>query len=350
MTKKFFFNAFVFCLLTYSGHAQYTFVVQNGTASVFKTLNEAYTSATAGDTIYLPGGSFTFPPQIDKSLVWYGVGYHPDSTESTYYTRINNNAVFSGNTDNTCISGIHFEANVGFGSNGNEADNISIHRCRIIGSLSLRYNAGVETDINTHVSECIIDGNIDALYGSNVHIEKSILRGYFYRFRSSLMENNIITLGGRDYYNGTSYCINDVQNCLVINSIFNYNHYSSCVFDRYNNQNNRFENNIFAGTAVFPDGTNTGSLNLTTVDLSTVFEHIEGDLFVFSFLHDFHLKNGSPAIGSGTGGIDMGIYGPESPFKTGGLPAIPHIRSVSIDQKTSNGMLHLEIEAASQDF
>lgn len=348
MTRKIFINTVVFCLLTYTGHAQYNFVVQNGTANVFKTLDEAYSSASAGDTIYLPGGSFNFPSQVDKPLVWYGVGYHPDSTASTYYTRINNNATFSGNTDNSYISGIHFQASVAFGSTGNEAVNITIHRCRIIGSLNLRNNADAETDINTVVSECIIDGNIDALYGSNVRVEKSILKGVFNRFRSSLMEHNIISLGS--YGNYRSYCISDVQNCLIINNIINYNYYSIFIFDRYNNQNNRFENNIFAGTAVFPDGTNSGSMNLTSVDLSTVFEHIEGNLSDFSFLHDFQMKSGSPAIGAGTGGVDMGIYGPESPFKTGGLPAVPHIRSVQVDQKSSNGMLRLEIEASSQDF
>lgn len=350
MTKRIFYSILVLCVLSYSSYAQYNFVVQNGTASVYKTLNDAYTSASSGDTIYLPGGSFNFPSQVDKPLVWYGVGYHPDSTEATYYTRINNAANFSGNADNSYISGIQFESNAVFGSNGNDAVGVTIHRCRILGNLNLRSNTSTESDINTLVSECVIDGNIDALYGSNVQVEKCVLKGYFYRFRSSLMENCIITLGGRDYGWGRSFCINEVQNCLIINCIFNYNTYTSFWFDRYNNQNNRFENNIFAGTAVFPEGTNTGSLNLTSIDLSGVFEHIEGDIKDFSFLHDFHLKDGSPAIGSGTESIDMGIFGPDTPFKSGGLPSVPHIRKVNIDQKTSNGMLHLEIEAASQDI
>lgn len=349
MTKRIFFSLVVLCILNYSVFAQYNFVVQNGTATVFKTLDLAYSNASTGDTIYLPGGSFNLPGLIDKPLVWYGVGYHPDSTEATYFTRINNQATFSGNCDNMFISGIHFESNVVIGSNGNDAVNVTIHRCRIKGSLSLKYADGDERDINTLVTECIIDGTIDGSYGNNVHIEKCILKGYYYRFRSSLMENCIMTLGGRDNSWGRSYCINDCQNCLIINSIFNYNAYASFWFDRYNNRNNRFDNNIFAAPAAFPDGTNTGLMNLTSVDLTSVFEHIEGDLQDFSFIHDFHLKTASPAIGAGTGGIDIGIYGPADAFKVGGLPVVPHIRKVEIDQRTNNGLLHIEIEAASQD-
>src|SRR6056297_1566225 len=118
MNKKILFTILVSFFFLSFLTAQHSIVVQNGGASVYKTIDEAYENATNGDTIYLPGGSFNMP-LINKSLVWIGVGYHPDSTEATYYTRINNAVSFQGDCDNSVVTGIHFVLNVSVGSTGN---------------------------------------------------------------------------------------------------------------------------------------------------------------------------------------------------------------------------------------
>ena len=100
MRKNQFMIAVIAILFILPTNGQYNFVVQNGNSESFKTIQEAYEAANAGDTIYLPGGSFNMPSNIDKGLVWIGVGYHPDSTEATYFTRINNQTVLTGNCDN----------------------------------------------------------------------------------------------------------------------------------------------------------------------------------------------------------------------------------------------------------
>jgi hypothetical protein len=327
--------------------AQYNFVVQNGSASVFNTIQEAYDNANAGDTIYLPGGSFNFPI-VDKPLVWIGVGYHPDSTASTYFTRINNSVGFSGNCDNTFVTGMHFMGNVSFGSNGQDATDITVSRCRINGSLSLRYNNSVEVLMNDTVRECIIYGNIEGGTGRNINIEKCILRGVLNNFRWSYVNHSILTLGGRNSSSGYTYFFTNSQNCQIRNSVLYYNGYSAIRADVYSSINNNFINNIFAGTITFPDGTNTGSDNLTGVDLSSVFENIEGNIYDFSYLHNFHLKAGSPAIGAGTSGSDIGVYGHPVPFKDGGLPFNPHIRNVEVDDETSNGLLPVSVTVGAQ--
>lgn len=327
--------------------AQYNFVVQNGSASVFNTLQEAYDNANAGDTIYLPGGSFNFPV-VDKPLVWIGVGYHPDSTAATYFTRINNSVSFSGDCDNTFVTGMHFMGNVSFGSNGQNATDITVFRCRINGSLSLRYNNSEEILLNDKVSECIIRGNIEAGTGSNIIIEKCIVRGILNNFRSSYVNHSMLTLGGRNSSSGYTYFFTNSQNCQIRNSILYYNGYSAIKADAYGSVNNNFIYNIFAGTISFPDGTNTGSDNLNGVDLTTVFEHIDGNLFDFSYLHNFQLKAGSPALGAGANGSDIGIYGHTNPFKPGGLPFTPHIRSVTVDDETSNGLLPVSVTVGAQ--
>jgi hypothetical protein len=349
MTKKNFFSMAFLCMLSFSVSAQYNFVVQNGSASVFKTLEEAYESSAAGDTIYLPGGSFNMPASIDKSLVWIGVGYHPDSTLATYFTRISSPVKLSGNCDNSYFSGIHFASNITMGDNGDDAVDVELFRCRIGGQFYLKNNDGAERDINTKIIECIFDGSLDANLGSNIHIEKSIIKGVINNFRSSIFDRIVLTHGGRNTSWGYAYAFYNTQNSLISNSVFGYYSYTYWRVDVYDNMNNNFLNNIFAASATFPEGTNSGSNNITSVNLDELFTHIDGSIVEFSYQHDFHLKPGSAGIGAGTEGTDIGLYGGPEPFKVGGLPPTPHIRNIKIDRETNNGILGIEIEAVSQD-
>ncbi len=330
-------------------NAQYNFVVQNNSStSVYKTIDEAYTNASAGDTIYLPGGSFNMPA-VDKSLTWIGVGYHPDSCNATYFTRINNATSFTGNCDNMSISGVHFSSNLSFGSSGNPVENLNLSRCYIAGTLSLKYNDGTEATINSRVSECIVDGTLTANRGGNIIIEKCIVRGVSTYFRTSVFDRTIFTLGYRSSSLGYSYEFQYTNECLMKNCVFNYYSYTNWNVDAPSNLNNTFWNNIFAGNITFPQGTNTGEDNLTGVDLSTVFVGIVGNIYENPVYQDFHLAVGSPAIGAGLDGTDIGIYGGTDPFKEGGLPSNPHIRAVNIGTETTNGILSVEISAISQD-
>lgn len=329
--------------------AQHNFVVQNGSATNYKTLSEAYEAAVSGDTIYLPGGSFDMPTTIDKSLVWVGVGYNTDSTKATYFTRINNGAAFTGNCDNSYFTGIYFTSTVFFGSSGDDAMDIRMERCRISGNLSLKYNDGDERNTNAMIRECIFDGHIYANKAGNCHFENCVIHGVSYYIRSGVYKGVIFSLGNRNTSSGYTYNFNDAQNCLIINSVFNINTYSSWSINNYYCTGNTFRNNIFAGNIEFPSGTNLGFDNLTGVDLSTVFEYIDGSIADYSYQHDLHLKEGSPAIGAGYEKVDIGIYGGSNPFKEGGLPAWPHIRTADVDLETQNGILHIQFEAGAQD-
>jgi hypothetical protein len=337
----------LFCFSLFTAVAQYNFVVQNGSAKVYKTMADAYANSVKGDTIYLPGGSFTMP-NVEKKLVLIGVGYHPDSTVSTFYTRINNAVIFTPNADSTVISGIHFASNVTFGDATNDATDYQIHRCRINGSLILKQESATERNINALISESIIDGNIDARKGGNIIVEKTIIRGVAQNFRSSLFNRCFFSFGTYSGF-GYSWAFTATQNCQIKNSIFNYNRYSTWYVDVSDNINNNFINNIMAGNITFPNGTNTGDFNLTGIDLATVFEAIDGNLQDYSYKHDFRLKSGSPAIGAGTNGTDIGLYGGNAPFKVGGLPQVPHVRNVKINEEAVNGQLPIEITVKAQE-
>ncbi|MCA1757951.1 MAG: hypothetical protein LC649_10890 [Bacteroidales bacterium] len=346
--KRTFITLSLICLLPTVAESQHSFVVQNGTPSVYRTLAEAYTAAEPGDTIYLPGGSFDLPG-IYKSLVWIGVGYHPDSTIATFSTRINSSANFYGDCDNSYITGIHFSSNVNLGSNGNDAVDVTISRCRIDGSLNLKYSDGQQREINTIVSETIIDNSVNANYGSNILMEKSLVRSLLTGFRNSRFDRLIVYRGEQSSGAGASYAFTNTTGSLITNSVFNVLTYTTWSGSLASNYNNHFANNIYEGFATFPNGTNTGENNISGVDPLTLFEHIEGDFNVFSYLHNFRLQEGSAGIGTGTDGSDISIFSGSSPFKEGGLPFTPHIRLVNIAGETVNGLLPVEIRVAAQE-
>ena len=57
--KKHYFLPLLF--LAFTGFAQKQIVVQNSTAQTFNDLNAAIAAASAGDTLYIPGGGFSCP-------------------------------------------------------------------------------------------------------------------------------------------------------------------------------------------------------------------------------------------------------------------------------------------------
>jgi len=333
---------------TFALHAQHQFVVQNGTASVYTSLQEAYDAATAGDTIYLPGGSFEMPT-VEKPLTWIGVGYHPDSTAATYHSLISSHVTFTGAADDTYITGIHFGQNLTFGSTGDDVVDAVISRCRVDGALTLKSDNGTERVTNMVISECILNGTLNGNSAANVLFEKCIVQGTFNNFHSSIFDRVIVLQGSRNYSWAYSYCFTGTTDCLVRNSIIGYHSHAGWRADVYSNENNHFANNVFGGTTTFPAGTNTGTDNLTGFGFGELFEHIEGSSTTFSYLNDYHIKAGSLALGAGTGGTDPGIYGGDDPFKVGGLPPVPHIREVNVAMETIDGQLQVEIKAAAQE-
>jgi hypothetical protein len=62
----------------------------------------------------------------------------------------------------------------------------------------------------------------------------------------------------------------------------------------------------------------------------------------------YRLKAGSPALGIGLNGVDLGMFGGPFPYVTGGVPARPRITHlVSPSSATSTSGLRFEVEARS---
>ena len=336
------------CLISW-GQSQ--FVVQNGSKTeVYNNINTAITNAVAGDTLYIPGGGFTITnTTIDKTLHWVGHGHYPDSTQATMQSRINTPLTFSGNCDGSSFEGIFFTNDVKFGSTSDEAINVKLKRCRILGTVFLRIATTGNPALNFQISECTLQ-NLNANNGSNCLVKNSLIFGstqYFYQ--SNFIHNNFNANSSTLIY----YC----QSCLYEDNVF------SNTYGLYYSYSNNLINNIFSGAIPYspPGDSNIGSNNIYNVGTANIFIDVSHstNINTFSYDNDYHLNTAGTGIAESDGstgvsilsmasdGTNAGIYGSATPYKT--IPYYPHINTATIDSEASNNQLGVEINVQAQD-
>ena len=347
--KKIIILPFLFLGLISWGQAQ--FVVQNGAKTeVYNNINTAITNAAAGDTLYLPGGGFTISnTTITKTLHWVGHGHYPDSTLATYPSRITNALTFTGACDNSSFEGILFTSNLTFGSSDDEAENIQMKRCRVIGNLSLRAVTGGNPSLNFQISECVLQ-TIYANNGSNCLVENTQVFGTVERFYvSSFVHNNFNIHASYPF----AYC----KSCLFTDNVISESNGLNTT------ESNTFTNNIFAGGLPFTPVTdvngNDGLGNIYNVGGGNIYTDIthSSNIYTFSYDNDYHLKSGSTGTnqdettgiiieGAATDGTNAGIYGSAKPYKT--IPYYPHINTATIATEATNGQLDINLNVEAQ--
>ncbi|MDX8337671.1 hypothetical protein SLH46_00660 [Draconibacterium sp. IB214405] len=352
--KNLFFLLFLFMGIT--TFAQKQFVVQNGTAQSFDDINDAIAAASAGDTLYLPGGGFYIDPAtIDKTLHWRGVGHYPDSTAATGHTQITNAVNFTGNCDNSTFEGIYFQTTVTFGSNDDECTGVTMKRCRVWGTLYMRSTTDISTgapDLGFHLTECVTQA-LDARYSMNARVEKNLIFSTLNNFNRSFFNHN--SLNDYDGYNRViRYC----ENCQFTNNVFGYS------YGLYYTYNCNFENNLFQSTLPYDPTTSTitGSGNIINIGSGNIYEDISNsaNIYTFSYDNDYHLntsttgtdENGNTGVsitGNATDGTNPGVYGTALPYKEGAVPYSPHIQTANIDNEAVSGNLGVQINVAAQE-
>ncbi len=351
--KKLYFLPLLFLAIT--GFAQKQIVVQNGTTQTFNDLNAAIEAANAGDTIYIPGGGYSTPTTIDKTLHWRGVGHYPDSTAATGYTLITSYSVyFTGNCDSSTFEGIYFQHNVQFGSNDDECIGITMKHCRVGGAIFMRSTtdiSGGNPDLAFYLTECVT-GSLDGRFGMNIRIEKNLIFSIISNFYLSYFNHNTINV----YETSSSYdVINSCQNCQFTNNIFGYQ------YKLRSSENCNFENNIFISTLPYDATTSTfsGSGNIYNTG-PNIFTSIATNNSTFEYVNDYHLNasvtgtneegtTGISVIGTASDGTNAGVYGTTLPYKEGAVPYAPHIRAANIDNQVVSGNLGVQITVASQE-
>jgi hypothetical protein len=291
-------------------------------------INQAVAAASNGDIIYVVPSSVVHA-SVDlagKGVSLMGGGFNPDkpgALRSTITT------LLQGNSNNTRISGLVINSfTVG---SGNTATNVMIDKCRI-GNIS----TGTATLGNVIIENCIIGENRPGTQVLNFQTTSTNIR----------ISNNIIYSHNASV--GAPGAITSLNAGLVENNIFIGNAAGSALVTFNNVTNSDIRNNIFLG--VRPQGANifTGNTQQNNISFgasdntfSTVgnssTSNIQGSdpllvnlpygtahLFTFNAA----LQAGSPAIGSGFAGINMGIYGGTHPFDNFGT-SLPIVQAIT---------------------
>jgi hypothetical protein len=288
-----------------------------------------------GDTIYLPGGTFSNIPIIDKRLVIYGAGYFPDSVLVTERTIINSSLSIYSNADSSVIQGLEINGSIVIPYNY-KVDKLLITRCLMDG---LSFTGSINAPCNNVViKENIILGDVTLSNVSYSDLSNNLIQGRVINGENNAIQNNIFFY---DNGSGTSYTLNNTDNCFIANNVF----FRTIVSALYSSVDfSTFLNNVFAITPNI--GTNTWVNNYENIDISTFFVNQTGN--APDFYQDYHLTD--PATYVGYDATVVGIFGGLYPFKEGTLPNNPHFQAKTIATQTDvNGDLNIQIQVSAQD-
>lgn len=296
---------------------------------------DAYNAASIGDTIYLPGGAFTPPAEINKGLIIYGVGYHPDSTAATSPTLISGSLLLKEDADNFYMEGVEVSIQLNFA--GNESvSQFTFRRCRIDNSVNITGNLTNPSTQGAFI-ECVFMGSINIQNLTNSLFSNCISQGSFINSNSNQFKNLILLVSNVPYYDRVfnSCNNNEISNCIVMNTT-NY---------FINGTGNICYNNLFVAASPDFSASAITNGNYFSVDPATIFVNQSGNAFTYD--QDYHLQ--TPETYPGTDGSEVGIYGGIFPFKPGSVPITPHISMKEVSPVTDpDGNLNVTIQVSAQ--
>ncbi|MCK9422748.1 MAG: hypothetical protein M0Q38_09125 [Bacteroidales bacterium] len=299
---------------------------RTGMAADFITAQSAHNGATAGDTLYFEPSAVLYGDlTCTKKLILVGPGYflceNPETQALTTSASLGS-VIFTSSggpaSENSKIMGLDLV------SVTIEVSNIVVERNLIHNDVVV--NAGVVSNIL--VCQNYIGGSVFTQATTappctvNNFMVKNNMITYLYSFPESYftIENNII-------WNGFI----NVQNATIQNNIL--------IYGTFYPNNNSYSYNIATDNAF---GNQNG--NQEFIDPDNMFNCYSSCL-EFSSDGRWMLKPGSPAIGTGAGGTDCGIFGGANPYVLSGLPAIPAIYYFSHSNTNSQINVNLKVKS-----
>ena len=298
-----------------------------GTA-IYATIQLAHDAAANGDIIQLEPSTTTYGNlTCTKQLTFVGTGYflsenQPPALQASVITATVGQVIFTTGSNGSSMSGLT-TSTVYFGAN-----NLIFQRNYVNGAF-LYVNYNVVTTNN------VIRQNY--LYGISYNTSLAT--------NNLLITNNIIQL---DANVSAAAFTGEFSNNVVLRNAY---------FDGFTARNNYFGNNLsttanttwqynLLGQATLPT-LGSQSNNTANVPASSVF--VLAPTAPGQFDAWYKLKAGSPAIGAGVGGVDVGAYGSATGFayRIAGIPAIPTIYQLS--QTVSGNTLNVNVSTRSNN-
>jgi hypothetical protein len=314
--------------------------------NVYNTLQAAHDAASSGDIIYLEPSDISYGNlTCVRPLTIIGNGYYLDQNPALQLDKresVIGTITFANGSAGSRITGCILNGNINIGTS-----TITVERNRFAtGYCYIGYNPAIgsvgasniifrQNILENGYALFLYPGSTVATAVSNVNITNNIITGsiststgQYTRLSNILISNNII-----GYLAGNSASSIDVDNAVIKNNILTYAGTSPTFAAR----NNAYSYNISGNTAF---GTANGNQqNITPANL-----FVGGTA---STDGAFQLRPGSPAIGTGESGTDVGAYGGVLPYRIAGIPNVPTI--YQYNQSVSGNTLNATISTRSNN-
>lgn len=310
----------------------------------FLSINDAMASLDvyAGDVLYLDPGCRLPEQTITKGVTIIGTGYNLTDSEEAMVEGIRISA------DNIKLTGINIAGSIS--PAGGDRSNLIVERCKVRGFDAYGRNTSIK---NASFIGCYFIGNVVA-NGYSIILRNSIVLGRVISIKNGIISNNVII-----YDTGTlttefvlSYITNStISNNIILNTttytttsdnaVATYNHntiHNTAVTDYNSINNNVLSNDADHAWADFPTNKFIGA-------------KVE-DIFVNEGNQEekYRLKEGSPALGYGTNGVDCGAFDGLYPYVVNGRPQfVPYIYDAQIPNTPTDGKLNITLKIKSQN-
>ena len=352
---------FVGLLLNISSAQARHFRISNiqGDVADFTNVNDLLPNLQDGDTLYFAGSFFDYTSTtltISKRVVMIGPGFYLHENAPLQATeapaKFDEVLILDGSASGTVIIGMHLS------SITSKVAELTLKNCLMekggFDNITIQANM-----TNLKLDQCFLRGGIFASSTytiDNLEIKNTALQTpVINKITNGVLDHNIIFTTDTDW---TASCTLD--NCVISNSIFLNEPSASKIIGGEGNTL-RYNAFIASESQIF----NSTDASKNTIENNNVFDTFHSTYFVkkitspsnffagtFTELWGFSLKlaDNSPAKGKGLSGVDMGIYGSNTPFVPGGV-VIPHISELDIDPSGNNSRnIPVKLKAVSRNL
>jgi hypothetical protein len=320
-----------------------------GYPAQYTTFATAHTAASPGDTLYFTPSPNTYGSvSIAKGITIIGGGYAAGEHAATFGTITIANGASNASVIGVLASAINLSASTGL-------SNITIERCRVpsitktssasytVDGLVIRQNALQTVSLgstNATATNVVITNNVFAGSTSGTSISGSAAP-------TVMISHNIFT----GLSSSAHRSLGSLSNALVTDNIF----YGRAPAAATGVSDCTFSNNLSFGTYdnTLPPAGNTGAGNVVNEDPLFVDVPAFNPAIAVLSDYDFHLGTGSPALGTGSDGSDMGMHGGVHALTVplDGHPRLPQVTSMGMPSAVvgQDGSVEAEAEGTKHD-
>lgn len=313
----------------------------------FLSIDDAMASLDVypGDVLYLDPGCHLPYQNVTKGVTIIGTGYNLSGAVEEAF--VDGFLIKAGDVK---LYGINITGNISSPYNsGGSGNNITIERCKTR-NITLNYEG-----TNRKVINCYVAGNVS---GDNrgVQLRNSIVLGQVNDIKNGIIRNCVIISDCGNSTSTNNHVLSGITNTSITNNIIINTNTASKV---EGNTTVYFNHQTIYNTS--ETDANSINNNILSTDAEHSFDIYKSNYFIGATIEDvfewkgtlderFTLKEGSPAIGAGTNGVDCGVYGGVYPYVVSGLPKfVPYISESNIPTTPTDGKLNITLKIKSQN-